>query len=113
MGDIKSLKEIDPPGDHPLKQYMARVEQLVKESIDQNCFIIAIVPKDEVVRPGYWEKRYIVAYYSGVNRNNFVTHTACIDSEGKAMLVDGWYRRDRKQALTDMLGRSGLNWLVA
>lgn len=69
--------------------YLARVEQAVKDGITPDTRVIA-VQEWEIIedRPGYWERVYIVAW---ANEDQSGTHRAHIDSTGKSALFIGEY----------------------
>jgi hypothetical protein len=71
-----------------IHDYMARVEQAVKDGITPDTRVIAVQEWEITEREGYWEREYIVAW---INERESGTHRAHIDSEDKAALFSGEY----------------------
>lgn len=71
-----------------MTDYLARVEQAVKENITPDTRVIAVQEWEIEDRStsGYWERVYIVAW---TNEEQSGTHRAHIDSEGRSALFNG------------------------
>lgn len=85
--------------------YLARVEQAVKDGITPDTRVIA-VQEWEIIedRPGYWERVYIVAW---INEDQSGTHRAHIDSTGKSALFVGEYLHTDAAARQSFYNRVG------
>lgn len=84
--------------------YLARVEQAVKDAITPDTRVIAVQEWQIDEREGYWEREYIVAW---ANEQESGTHRAHIDSEGKSALFHGVYNRSEIAARGSFYERVG------
>lgn len=75
--------------------YLARVEQAVKDGITPATRVIAVQEWEITEHGNYWEREYIVAW---ANAHESGTHRAHIDSDGKSALFVGEYLRSEAAA---------------
>jgi hypothetical protein len=91
-----------------LHDYMARVEQAVRDNLG-GATVLAIIedPRMMSERDGYWERAYHVAWQRpGSYDRSSGTHRAHIDSDDKSALFMGHYEMTPKEAVTDCILRS-------
>jgi hypothetical protein len=102
-----------------LTAYMAN--QIIT-TVDANLHgaqVIAIVPnpRDDIERPGYWERSWIVAWQRPVVEHQpspgndgftHATHRVHVNSIGETACFMGHYDQTRESALADMIERAGI-----
>jgi hypothetical protein len=91
--------------------YLARVEQAVKDGITPDTRVIAVQEWEIEDRStsGYWERVYIVAW---TNEDESGTHRANIDSEGRSALFSGEYLHSEAAARCSFFERVGRGSII-
>lgn len=95
-----------------LHDYIARVEQVVRDDLQQ-AQVIALIEVEVVERPEYWERIYYVAWQKPdssaypIRERQYGTHRICINSNDEAMCVFGHYDLSRSDAKLDAIERAG------
>lgn len=89
-----------------LHDYMARVEQAVRDNVAVGSVrVLGIIEIEVSEREGYWERMYYVAW---CNEKECGTHRVSIDSKDRAALFYGTYQMKPDEAVADMIERSGM-----
>ena len=88
-----------------LTDYMARIEQAVRENVAVgDVRVLAVIEHEISEREGYWERMYFVAWS---NAKEAGTHRVSIDSTGAAGLFYGHYQMSEDEAKMDLFLRAG------
>ena len=89
-----------------MHNYMARVEQAVKDNVAVGGVrVLGIIEVEVTERKDYWERMYYVAW---CNKTECGTHRVSIDSKGRSALFYGTYQMKADEAVADMIERSGM-----
>jgi hypothetical protein len=81
--------------------YLARVEQTVKDSL-RGAQVFALMESEIIERDGYWERIYIVAWRRS---DQCGTHRVNVNSNGDSACFIGHYDMTSVDAVDDMLKR--------
>ena len=86
--------------------YLARVEQVVKDNVAVGTVrVLGVVELAVEEREGYWERFYFVAWS---NEKEAGTHRVSINSKDEAALFYGNYQLTETDAIHNMIERAGL-----
>lgn len=88
-----------------LTDYMARVEQAVRENVQGEVLAAIRVTKHEISYEDYWERVYVVAWQ---REDQSGTHRVHINSKDESSLFMGNYMLTPTDALHDAVERAGL-----
>ena len=83
--------------------YLARVEQAVRDNIRPSARIMALIEHERNERDGYWENIFYVAWSTDTEAG---THRVCIDSEDRSALFYGHYQLTEEEAVIDLFDRA-------
>lgn len=88
--------------------YRDRIEAAVKENLIGDEVVLSIKSVENISRPDYWERIYVVAWQSErrAEGRDCGTHRVCINSKGESMLVWGHWDLTQEQAIQDLTTRS-------
>ncbi len=88
-----------------LTDYLARVEQAVRDNISKDTRIIGLIETEVNEREDYWECIYTVAWTHTMESG---THRVNINSKNESALFYGNYQMTPEQAIIDLFDRTNI-----